>query len=96
MSVQVPHLRGGVFECCSGLLWCACGRHSRLNCHLIALWGADGMCMRADALGTVGLLFCLAAGSGYQQPPLRSVRREAAKDQEPLLLKKEPKKETIV
>ena len=50
----------------------------------------------ADALGTVGLLFCLAAGSGYQQPPLRSVRREAAKDQEPLLLKKEPKKETIV
>ncbi|BDA41519.1 GDP-fucose transporter 1 [Coccomyxa sp. Obi] len=50
----------------------------------------------ANALGTVGLLFCLAAGSGYQQPPLRSVRREAAKDQEPLLLKKENKRESIV
>ncbi len=52
--------------------------------------------MHADALGTVGLLFCLAAGSGYQQPPLRSVRREAAKDQEPLLLKKDNRKENIV
>ena len=70
-------------NCCAGGVLVTCG-------------GLCWACMHADALGTVGLLFCLAAGSGYQQPPLRSVRREAAKDQEPLLLKKDNRKENIV
>lgn len=43
----------------------------------------------ADALGTVGLLFCLAAGSAYQQPPLRSARKEQGESKEPLMAKKE-------
>jgi cbb3-type cytochrome oxidase subunit 3 len=44
----------------------------------------------ADALGTMALLFCLGAGSLYKQPPLRSARQDkAAKEQEPLLTRKE-------
>ena len=33
-----------------------------------------GVGPRADAWGTAGLLACLAAGSFYQQPPMRAAR----------------------
>lgn len=37
--------------------------------------------LRADAWGTAGLLACLAAGSFYQQPPMRA--RAGKADKEP-------------
>ena len=35
--------------------------------------------LRADAWGTAGLLACLAAGSVYQQPPMRARAGKADK-----------------
>ena len=61
----------------------SCGRH----------WDGDlnnvcehknGLCVIADAWGTVALLFCLGAGAAYQQPPMRNAPQ---KEQEPLMTK---------